>query len=100
VPAVLILLKLLPEADREAYETWARTVDAPSVAAHCKSVVSWNLFRVDEPSVAGFDYIEVITGTDREELDRDLASEAVGALVAEVKRFVAQPLQVTATQIV
>lgn len=90
---VIVLFNLKPDADRGAYETWARSRDLPTV----NGLPSVNSFRVfaatgllgggDSP----FSYVEVIDVADMDGLFADISTEAMQTIAAEFGQFADDP---------
>jgi hypothetical protein len=71
-----VLAKLRPGVSREDYERFEREVDYV-VAARLKTIVSYRTHRITDVgerlAPAGWDYVERIEVTDRDEYEKELA---------------------------
>ena len=98
MPRILVLFNLKPGTDREAYENWARTVDAPTVAG-LPSVSGFAVHRAtgilgsDQPSP--YEYFEVLDVKSMDGLFEDIGTEAMKAIAADFQGFADNPLFIT-----
>lgn len=87
---IIALFNLKPGVDPEAYESWAQSRDLPGIRS-LASIGDFDIYRTTGLLFSGdpapFDYIEVLDVVDMEGLDKDLASDAVEALTAELRDF-------------
>lgn len=103
VAVLIVLNKLKAGADRAAYEKWAAEVDRPTVMDSFASVDDWHLHRATANLGGGdlpFDYVEVVTINDPEQLGRDVQSETAGRLSSELADFCEPPTFILADQVV
>ena len=90
---VVVLFNLKPDADREAYEEWARSRDLPTV----NGLPSVNSFRVFAASgllgggESPYSYVEVIDVADMEGLFADIGTDAMQAIAGEFGEFADNP---------
>lgn len=102
MPALVVLFNLKTDADRAAYEDWARTTDVPTVKG-LKSVDDFRVYRAD--SVMGseapppYTYCEVIDINDMEGLGPELATETMQRVAGEFQRFADAPVFMVSDQI-
>ena len=86
MPALIALFNLQEGIDSAEYETWARSIDLPTVE-QLPSVDSMEVYRID--SVMGsedpspYRYCEVIAVNDMEQFGVDLATDEVQAGAAK-----------------
>lgn len=103
VPTLIVLNKLKSGADREAYETWAAEVDKPGVTGAFASVEDWHLYRavanLGGPELP-FDYIEVVSVNDAEQLAKDVQSDTAADLSRQLAEFCEAPTFVLTDQVV
>jgi hypothetical protein len=102
MPVLLVLNKLKPGADREAYEKWSAEVDKPAALA-TESTDDWKLLRANS-DLAGaelpFDYVEVASINDAEQLKSDLQSDAGADLLRQLSQFCEKPTLILFDQVV
>lgn len=100
---LIVLNKLKPGADREAYEKWAAEVDKPGVTGAFSSVTDWQLHRATTNLGGGelpFDYVEIVSVNDVEQLGRDVQSDTAADLSRELGQFCESPTFVLVDQVV
>lgn len=91
---IVVLFNLKADADRSAYENWARTADTPTVNA-LPSVSSFTVHRAigllgsDTPSP--YEYIEVLDVTSMDGLFEDIATDAMQAIATQFQEFADNP---------
>ena len=94
MPRIVVLFNLKPGTDREAYENWARTVDAPTVNG-LASVSGFTVHRAtgtlgsDRPSP--YEYVEILDVRSMDGLFEDIATEAMKAIAADFQGFADDP---------
>jgi hypothetical protein len=95
VPIRVILVKLRPGADRQAYEAFIREVDYP-VAATRRSIPYYRNHHIRpdtwEPAPAEWDYVEYIQVTDVDEYTAERASKPNAEFVRRNPEFVERTL--------
>ena len=101
---IIILYKLKTGVTREAYETWTRTVDYPSmrglqrVASFVNHRVTGKLMGEGEPSVQ---YVELFDVPDLQGfVGEDMGGPVVQKVMGEFMGFVDQPEFLTAEAVV
>lgn len=100
---LIVLNKLKPGVNREAYEKWAAEVDKPGVTGAFGSVDDWHLFRATANLAGGelpFDYIEVVSVNDAEQLAQDVQSDTAADLSRQLAEFCEAPTFVLTDQVV
>jgi hypothetical protein len=98
---VIVLFNLKPGVPAEKYETWAKTIDIPTVSA-LASVERFETLRTSGVLGGGdspYQYIEVIRIRESDQFSKDLASDAMRALSASFQQFADNPLFLTTTHI-
>lgn len=103
MPTLIVLNKLKPGADRDRYETWAAEVDRPGVMGAFDSVEDWHLFRAEANLGGGelpFNYVEIVTVSDAEQLGKDVQSETAADLSRQLSEFCEAPTFVLTDQVV
>lgn len=92
---LIVLFRLKPGADVQAYETWAQTTDLP-VVRNLGSVGGFDLYRtaglLGSADRAPYDYVEVIQIKDLAGFGADVATEVMGKVAAEFRSFADQPV--------
>ena len=92
---LVVLFNLSSDADRAAYENWARTTDLPtvrdlpSVDSFEVQVVS-GLFGSDAP--APYEYVEIIDINSLEQFGADVSTETMGQVAGEFQAFADNPI--------
>ena len=92
---IVVLFNLKVEADKEAYETWARSTDLPVVRA-LPSVDGFTVHPVNallgSDAPPPYQYVEIIDVTDMEQFGRDIASETMQRIAGEFQAFTDNPV--------
>jgi hypothetical protein len=94
VSKLIVLFNLKGDADRVAYEEWARTTDLPIVRG-LPSVDGFNvqvvagLFGSDDP--APYEYVEIIDINSLEQFGADVSTETMGKVASEFQSFADNP---------
>jgi len=92
---LIVLFRLKPGADVEAYETWARTTDLP-VVRNLPSVGGFELYRTAGLLGSGerppYDYVEMIEIRDAQRFGTDVATETMRKVAGEFRGFADQPI--------
>ena len=102
MPALVVLFNLKTEADRAAYEEWARTTDVPTVKG-LKSIDDFRVYRMN--AVMGSDgkppyqYCEVIDINDMDGLGPELETATMQRVAGEFQAFADGPIFVVSDQI-
>lgn len=95
VATVILRYRLKPDADREAFEAWSRTIDQPAMRG-LRRISRFDTYRVeglyigeDRPSC---DYVEFFDIDDLAGFSReDLTSPLVQKIVADLMQFAEAP---------
>lgn len=91
---IIVLFNLKADADRTAYEKWARTTDIPGVRA-LGSVDDFQVYRatglLGTDAQPAFQYIETIDVPDMAAFGADVSSEAVQKVAGEFHNFADNP---------
>ena len=90
---IIVLFNLREDADKEAYENWAKTTDLPT-ARNLPSVDKFDVLRTTGLLGGGeapYQYVEVLEINDLEQLGKDGATEAMQKVVAEFVSFADNP---------
>ena len=92
---LIVVFRLQPGADPQAYENWARQTDLPVVRG-LGSVAAFDVYRVDgllgSDESAPFDYVEVIDVSDMETFGTDVATDTMKRVAAEFREFADNPV--------
>lgn len=91
---VVVLFNLRTDADRAAYEEWARTADMPTVRS-LKSVDSFRVFKSSGllgGGAAPFEYVEIIEVNDMAQLGADIAADPMPQIAAAFQSFADNPI--------
>jgi hypothetical protein len=92
---LIVLFRLKPGVDRQAYENWARTTDLP-VVRDLPSVNAFDVYRVSgllrQDAAAPYDYAEVIDLRDQDEFLTDVTSDTMRRVAAAFRTFADNPL--------
>ncbi|MEM7445840.1 MAG: REDY-like protein HapK [Pseudomonadota bacterium] len=92
---IVALFNLKSDADRDAYEAWARSTDLPTVRA-LPSVDGFSvhptlsLLGSDDPPP--YQYVEIIDVADMERFGQDIASETMQRVAGEFQAFADNPI--------
>ncbi|GGF60660.1 REDY-like protein HapK [Alteromonas lipolytica] len=90
---IIVLFNLREDADKDAYENWAKTTDLPT-ASKLPSVDKFEVLRTTGLLGGGdapYQYIEVLEINDLEQLGKDAATEAMQQVTAEFVTFADNP---------
>lgn len=90
---IIVLFNLREDADKDAYENWAKTTDIPT-ASKLPSVDKFEVLRTTGLLGGGnapYQYIEVLQVNDVEQLGNDAASEAMRKVADEFVTFADNP---------
>lgn len=90
---IIVLFNLREDADKDAYENWAKTTDLPT-ASKLPSVDKFEVLRTTGLLGGGdapYQYIEVLQINDLEQLGKDAATEAMQKVTAEFVTFADNP---------
>jgi len=102
VSKLVVLFNLASDADRDAYEEWAKTTDLPTVR-NLPSVDSFEvqtvsgLFGSDAP--APYEYVEIIDINSLEQFGADVSTETMGRVAGEFQTFAANPVFMLTTNL-
>ena len=92
---LIVVFRLQPGTDPQAYEEWARQTDLP-IVRDLKSVSGFELYRVagllGSEEAAPFEYVEVIDVTDMEQFGADVAADTMRRVAAEFREFADNPV--------
>ncbi len=100
VPRLVVLFNLKSDADRQAYEAWARSTDLPTVKG-LDSVDDFTLFRCTsqlDGSPPPYAYLEIIDINDRDRFGQEIASAAVQRVASQFQGFADDPLFIMTEQ--
>jgi len=92
--AIIVLFNLKPDADRDAYEAWARQTDLP-IVNNLGSVEKFEILKTQGLLGGGdspYQYIEVLRLHDFDGLVKELATDTMQRVAAEFHSFADQPL--------
>jgi hypothetical protein len=99
---IIVLFNLKADADRSAYENWAKTVDRPTVNG-LPSVDGFTVHRstglLGSDSPAPFDYVEVLDVGSMDGLMTDISTEAMQAIARQFQGFADNPQFIVTEQI-
>jgi len=88
--ALIVLFRLKPGTDRQAYENWARQTDLP-IVRQLASVTSFDLYRAlgvfGSGQPAPYDYVEVIRIADLDRFGTEVASATMQQVAGEFRGF-------------
>ena len=90
---IIVLFNLREDADKAAYEDWAKTTDLPT-ASNLPSVDKFEVLRTTGLLGGGeapFQYIEVLEVNDLEQLGKDAATATMQKVAAEFVSFADNP---------
>jgi len=92
---LIVLFKLHPDADVTAYEAWAQTTDLP-VVRNLPSVGRFDLYKsvglFGSGEAAPYDYVELIEINDLQLFGSDVATDTMGKVAEEFRRFADNPV--------
>jgi len=92
---LIVLFRLRPGVDPEAYEAWAQQTDLP-VVRQLGSVSDFQLRRVrglfGTDSSAPYDYVEMIDITEMSDFVADVRSEVMSGVAAQFRQFADDPV--------
>jgi len=92
---LIVLFNLKNEADREAYEAWAKSTDLP-IVRELASVDSFEVYRTagifgsDAP--APYQYVEMIDVNDMDQFGADVSTETMAKVAGEFQTFADNPV--------
>lgn len=92
---LIVLFRLKPDADRDAYEAWAKATDLP-IVRDLPSVERFDVFRVaglfgsDEP--APYDYVELIDISSMDQFGTDVGTDTMARVAGEFRQFADNPV--------
>ncbi len=94
MPQIIVLFNLKSDADRQAYEHWARTTDLPTVRG-LSAVDGFDALRA-ESMLGGdakppYEYVEVIRINDMARFRDEVGSETMRQVAAEFRGFADSP---------
>jgi hypothetical protein len=93
MPQIIVLFNLREEADRDAYEAWARSTDLP-IVRRLESVDAFDALRAQSLLGGGtppYQYVEVIRVNDMERFGAEVATETMRKVAAEFRQFADNP---------
>lgn len=91
---VIVLFNLKDDAQREAYERWARDVDLPTAGA-LPSVDKFEVLKASGLLTGGpspYQYVEILRINSMEQLGRDIGTPAMQAVAAQFQSFADNPM--------
>jgi len=95
VSKLIVLFNLASDADRAAYEEWARQTDLPTVRA-LPSVDGFDVFMVSglfgSNAAAPYQYVEIIEINSLEQFGDDVSTETMGKVASEFQSFADNPV--------
>jgi hypothetical protein len=91
---LIVLFNLKPGTDRNEYESWAKTVDLPTVrnlesTAGFRVLRSTGMFGSDMPGL--YEYIEAIDISDWQLFGEDIGTEAMQKVAAQYQQYADNP---------
>ncbi|MCC5861327.1 MAG: REDY-like protein HapK [Gammaproteobacteria bacterium] len=94
MPQIIVLFNLKTDADRDAYEHWAKTTDLPTVRG-LSAVDGFDALRA-EGLLGGdgkppYEYIEVIRINDMARFREEVGTDAMRQVAAEFRGFADSP---------
>jgi hypothetical protein len=99
---LIALFNLKPGVAADAYETWARTTDIPTVRA-LKSNAGfdvWKALSVRGSDVAPpYQYVELITIADLDQFGVDVATDTMKRVAGEFREFADSPIFIACEKI-
>lgn len=91
---LIVVFKLKGDADRAAYENWAKTTDLP-IVRELPSVDSFEVHRVNglfgSDAPAPFDYVEIIDISAMDQFGADVSTETMAKVAGEFQTFADSP---------
>jgi len=94
VTKIVVLFNLKEGVDAQAYESWARSTDLPTVNA-LASVDQFEVFRATGLLTGGaspYQYIETIDVPNLDALGADISSETMQRVAAQFQEFADDPV--------
>ena len=92
---LIVLFNLGSDADRVAYEEWARQTDLPTVRG-LPSVDSFDVLAVSglfgSDASAPYEYVEIIDINSLEQFGDDVSTETMGKVASEFQSFADNPI--------
>ena len=91
---VIVLFNLKDDAQREAYERWARDVDLPTAGA-LPSVDKFEVLKASGLLTGGpspYQYVEILRINSMEQLGQDIGTPAMQAVAAQFQSFADNPM--------
>lgn len=92
---IVVLFNLLPGADPDHYEQWAREMDMPNVRA-LPGCEGFQVLRVGgllgSEERAPYEYCEIIEVSDMEAFGQAVAGEVMQAIAAQFREFADNPV--------
>lgn len=92
---LVVLFRLKPGTDRDAYEAWARSTDLP-IVRQLPSVSGFEVLRatglLGTEGTPPYDYVELIGIRALDDFGRDVATETMRKVAAEFREFADNPV--------
>ncbi len=99
---LIVLFNLKDETSPIKYETWAQTVDVPTVK-RLTSVSDFKVFKTSgvlgSESPAPYQYVEILEVNDMEQLGKDISTDTMKSIAAQFQDFADNPTFMMAGQI-
>ena len=92
---IVVLFNLLPDADSDAYESWARNVDMPNVR-RLQGCADFRVLKVTgllgSDAAAPYAYCELIEVEDMPAFGEAVGTEAMQEVAAQFQQFADNPV--------
>lgn len=94
MPQIIVLFNLKSDADRDAYEQWAKTTDLPTVRG-LGAVDGFDVLRTQNmlggDAAPPYQYVEVIRINDMVRFREEVGTETMQKVAAEFRGFADSP---------
>jgi len=91
---IVVLFNLKADADRVAYEEWAKSADLPTVNG-LPSVENFTVHRatglLGSEAPSPYEYVEILDVTSMDGLVADISTDAMQAIAAQFQKFADGP---------
>jgi hypothetical protein len=102
VTYLIVLFNLKAGASPDAYETWARRTDIPTVRG-LKSNGGYDVFKAlsvrNSDKSPPYQYVEMISITDMDQFGQDVATDTMRKVAGEFREFADNPIFVVAEKL-
>jgi hypothetical protein len=92
---LIVLFRLKPGVDRQAYEQWARSTDLP-IVRNLPSIGRFDVYRtagvLGSEAAAPYDYVEVIDVKDMGQFGTDVSTDTMRRVAGEFQQFADNPV--------